>query len=327
MQCVGDIGSSLSVLDEVNGPKTMLVPRHCLCSTNASLLPYTFVTLGSKASMVWDVSNMNSTEDFRLHYFEASVQFVRREVVPKRCEVKSNLLSGPGGHFTFHSHHNTTCESHFVILTQKKYTNSYLYAKLPGLAMPDSSHAVPNNTQHVHCPTNNRFIVHAGDTVHTVVCPDPYYTVEVFSDGWHTRDVMSNSSRDIVIEFIPIDPGSYTVSWIQLSSRIRADGPYCHSQCPELDACINESLWCDGVEHCPSGYDESFGYCMHLLYTHLVYSIALTVAIIIVAVSSGLTVLWFRRFRSASSAAAGCRSPSAKSAETEAVVSARDVVY
>jgi len=66
---------------------------------------------------------------------------------------------------------------------------------------------------------------------------------------------------------------------------------------------------------------------MHLLYTHLVYSIALTVAIIIVAVSSGLTVLWFRRFRSASSAAAGCRSPSAKSAETEAVVSARDVVY
>ncbi|XP_022173298.1 uncharacterized protein LOC111035824 [Myzus persicae] len=327
LQCVGDIGSSLSVLDEVNGPKTMLVPRHCLCSTNASLLPYTFVTLGSKASMVWDVSNMNSTEDFRLHYFEASVQFVRREVVPKRCEVKSNLLSGPGGHFTFHSHHNTTCESHFVILTQKKYTNSYLYAKLPGLAMPDSSHAVPNNTQHVHCPTNNRFIVHAGDTVHTVVCPDPYYTVEVFSDGWHTRDVMSNSSRDIVIEFIPIDPGSYTVSWIQLSSRIRADGPYCHSQCPELDACINESLWCDGVEHCPSGYDESFGYCMHLLYTHLVYSIALTVAIIIVAVSSGLTVLWFRRFRSASSAAAGCRSPSAKSAETEAVVSARDVVY
>lgn len=108
-------------------------------------------------------------------------------------------------------------------------------------------------------------------------------------------------------------------------NRIRADGPYCHSQCPELDACISETLWCDGVEHCPSGYDESFGYCMHLLYTHLVYSIALTVAIVIVAVSSGLTVLWFRRFRSAS--AAGCRSPSAKAAETEAVVSARDVVY
>lgn len=118
------------------------------------------------------------------------------------------------------------------------------------------------------------------------------------------------------------------------SERIRADGPYCHSQCPELDACINESLWCDGVEHCPSGYDESFGYCMHLLYTHLVYSIALTVAIVIVAVSSGLTVLWFRRFRSASSATAAARTgavcargPSVKGSETETMVAACDVVY
>lgn len=49
--------------------------------------------------------------------------------------------------------------------------------------MPDSSHAVHNNSAHVHCPTNNRFIVHAGDTVHTVVCPDPYYTVEVYDDA------------------------------------------------------------------------------------------------------------------------------------------------
>lgn len=120
----------------------------------------------------------------------------------------------------------------------------------------------------------------------------------------------------------------FHVSFPEWKNRIRADGPYCQSQCPELNACINESLWCDGVEHCPSGYDESFGYCMHLLYTHLVYSIALAVAIVIVAVSSGLTVLWFRRFRtSSSSAAAGCRSASAKSAETEAVVSGRDVVY
>lgn len=125
---------------------------------------------------------------------------------------------------------------------------------------------------------------------------------------------------------------SLSLFWLR---RIRADGPYCHSQCPELDACINESLWCDGVEHCPSGYDESFGYCMHLLYTHLVYSIALIVAIVIVAVSSGLTVLWFRRFRSGSAGAssgaaaamAGCRGSSAKSTETEAMVAACDVVY
>ncbi|XP_050432272.1 uncharacterized protein LOC126840515 [Adelges cooleyi] len=327
LQCVGDTSSSLSLLDEINGPKTMLVPRHCLCSTNASLLPFTVVTLGPKASIKWQVFNMNSTEDFRLHYFEATVQFIRKEVVPKRCEVKSNLLSGPGGHFTFHSYYNTSCESHFVILTLQQYTNSYLYAKLPGLVMPDSSHAVAKNSEHVHCPTKNRFIVHAGNVMHTVVCPDPYYTVEVFSDGWHTKNVMTNTSRDIVIEFIPMDPGSYIVSWIQLSSRIRSDGPYCLSQCPELNACINESLWCDGIEHCPSGYDESFSYCMHLLYTHLVYTIGLTVAVAIVALSAALTILWFRRCKSDGTAAAAVTRAMVKNSDTEAMVAPCDVIY
>lgn len=35
----------------------------------------------------------------------------------------------------------------------------------------------------------------------------------------------------------------------------------CIHKCPELDACINSSLWCDGTVHCPSGYDESLGHC------------------------------------------------------------------
>lgn len=97
-----------------------------------------------------------------------------------------------------------------------------------------------------------------------------------------------------------------------------------------MDACINESLWCDGVEHCPSGYDESFGYCMHLLYTHLMYSIALTVAVVIVAVSSGLTVLWFRRFRSPTRVGGPAPPAAKRGAESDGgglPVSACDVVY
>lgn len=35
--------------------------------------------------------------------------------------------------------------------------------------------------------------------------------------------------------------------------------------CPELDACVNSSVWCDGINHCPSGYDESFTHCSALL--------------------------------------------------------------
>lgn len=39
----------------------------------------------------------------------------------------------------------------------------------------------------------------------------------------------------------------------------------CLYRCPELDACINSTLWCDGVLHCPSGYDEKLTHCLALL--------------------------------------------------------------
>lgn len=39
----------------------------------------------------------------------------------------------------------------------------------------------------------------------------------------------------------------------------------CMFICPELDACVNSSVWCDGINHCPSGYDESFTHCSALL--------------------------------------------------------------
>lgn len=35
----------------------------------------------------------------------------------------------------------------------------------------------------------------------------------------------------------------------------------CQFQCPELDACINATVWCDGIEDCPSGVDESITNC------------------------------------------------------------------
>jgi hypothetical protein len=45
----------------------------------------------------------------------------------------------------------------------------------------------------------------------------------------------------------------------------------CVHRCPELDACINSSLWCDGVAHCPSGYDEAAKHCSFILQLPLLY--------------------------------------------------------
>lgn len=45
----------------------------------------------------------------------------------------------------------------------------------------------------------------------------------------------------------------------------------CLHRCPELDACINSSLWCDGINHCPSGYDESIRHCYEIFQLPALY--------------------------------------------------------
>jgi len=35
----------------------------------------------------------------------------------------------------------------------------------------------------------------------------------------------------------------------------------CKLKCPELNFCISPDLWCDGIAHCPSGYDELPSQC------------------------------------------------------------------
>ncbi|TGZ51593.1 Uncharacterized protein DBV15_11054 [Temnothorax longispinosus] len=165
----------------------------------------------------------------------------------------------------------------------------YLYVKMDGII-------VSNSTK---CATKNRIIVHTGGAIHVSVCPKPpadsrHHVVEVFSDGWA---VSSNAMilapgqdpiRTIAIEFIVKEPASYTVTWLELTRRFviatfprikcrRMERPSvtstaglqmtrdCEQRCPELDACINASLWCDGVSHCPSGYDEALTHCSVLL--------------------------------------------------------------
>ncbi|KAG8242075.1 hypothetical protein J6590_072969 [Homalodisca vitripennis] len=103
--------------------------------------------------------------------------------------------------------------------------------------------------------------------------------VEVFSEGWvpgpptrhdigYTAD--SPQARSVLVEFLPREPGLYSVTWMEISRRAlypHADLSLsdCLHRCPELDACINSSLWCDGVSHCPSGFDEALTHCLYLL--------------------------------------------------------------
>ena len=108
--------------------------------------------------------------------------------------------------------------------------------------------------------------------------------VDVENDaGWWRNDSSANkeqstSSGGIVIEFIAIQSGSYQMKWLELTPQavVNPAGsvvplgsvsspPHpswlCSTWCPELKACVDSQLWCDGVYDCPSGLDESDQQC------------------------------------------------------------------
>lgn len=66
----------------------------------------------------------------------------------------------------------------------------------------------------------------------------------------------------------------------------------CLYRCPELDACVNVSVWCDGIDHCPSGYDESFTHCSALL--RLPLEVLATICVLILVLFCCLILLIYR---------------------------------
>lgn len=81
---------------------------------------------------------------------------------------------------------------------------------------------------------------------------------------------------NFLVEWVSLEAGVAAFSWLEISrSRsallqqlqvpTNATGNEtdleCLHKCPDIEACISPSLWCDGKDHCPSGHDESEAEC------------------------------------------------------------------
>lgn len=91
--------------------------------------------------------------------------------------------------------------------------------------------------------------------------------MEIFSSGWN-RDfgyLATDPPRVVSVEFLEAEDGDFSFSWLEMSRRPPQGLIDCQYRCPELEACVNASVWCDGKSDCPSGYDESFTHCSALL--------------------------------------------------------------
>jgi len=72
----------------------------------------------------------------------------------------------------------------------------------------------------------------------------------------------------------------------------------CPYHCPELNACINHSLWCDGRKNCPSGYDELESHCGLKYKMIRNYAILSSILVVIFVLTIFVLVATIRRFKS-----------------------------
>ncbi|KDR18394.1 hypothetical protein L798_07556, partial [Zootermopsis nevadensis] len=298
-QCDADCTASLRVYEQPWADNQPL-ERDCLCSSTRQMLPFTFVSTSHVVELLFTVTGMNASDDFNNFNFEGSWEFIRTPV----CARKQRL-SGASGEIKFRSPSRTpeevNCENHPWLI--EPAAGRYLYVKMRGVPLQQrwvSADQVNDTNDQAHqqqavCGTRNRIALHSGGSVHVVVCPQPpmsqrHHIVEVFSEGWvisgtklvhhpvfSTEDQVGQQSRSVTVEFLAHEAGSYSLTWLELARRRSVLPPAgyvmedCVHRCPELDACINSSLWCDGVSHCPSGYDEAAKHCSFILRLPLLY--------------------------------------------------------
>ncbi|KAL0272396.1 UNVERIFIED_CONTAM: hypothetical protein PYX00_005379 [Menopon gallinae] len=279
------------------------VPRDCLCSDGDGITPFSFTSSTHIVELRFDLLYMNASDDFRNLHFEGSWEFVRQTVCTREQREK-----GPSGEIHFQSPSRTpddiNCEFQPWIIEPS--SGKFLYVKVKGIFIEKdliTYEDVVNNvsiaSKTPKCETKNRILIYSGRSVYAVVCPQPsgadkHRSAEVFSEGWvineseHTPEsvlmVMDAEkrnrilrARNVIVEYLGKETGSYRVQWLELSRRKPVLPPEgyvmkdCFHRCPELDACINSSLWCDGVSHCPSGYDESIRHCYEIFQLPALY--------------------------------------------------------
>lgn len=123
----------------------------------------------------------------------------------------------------------------------------------------------------------------------------PQYAIQIFSEEWYsavqptspTLYLSPPKPPTFLVDFIAREPGNSVFTWLEISKSKYSllqqlqnnidtlesveKAQYnnndtlfstdCAYKCPEINACISSSLWCDGRFNCPSGYDENEMHC------------------------------------------------------------------
>ncbi|XP_035906292.1 uncharacterized protein LOC118509603 isoform X2 [Anopheles stephensi] len=305
--CFGDSTARVEIFERP-WHESILFPRGCICnSTNNSYLPIVFTSTGREVEIHFSAANMTNGDDPDSLSFEASYEFVKGPMMCKDVRRK-NAITG----VVSLSSGDIECRNR-PWLIEPSY-DRYLYIRLKGLFLRKFNPATPlaynasfSAVTPIRCYTKSRVIITNGEGISVTACPLPEETkhrhvVEVFSAGWGRKHPFfgAEASRVVSVEFLnPDEGGHYAFSWLELTKRSSASYALvqeeCPYLCPDLNACVNASIWCDGIEQCPSGEDEAFTHCSALL--RLPAEILAGLSVLLLVLCCGLFGYLYRKIK------------------------------
>ncbi|KAI4460830.1 cubilin [Holotrichia oblita] len=203
-QCYGNTSATVRIFD-IPWPDVPGVPRDCFCSTeNEAGQHFVFLSTSNIVELRFNVIGMNASDDFTTLFFEGTWKFINCENYPR------------------------------VMIPA---ANKYLYVKLHGIILKHLDKQGNETTvSQMKCSTTNRITVHT-PLFSAIICPQEresrqHNLVELFSEGWHLNqhkffpvdrigiDYLGKElPRTIMVDFMGKEPGTYSVTWLELSRR------------------------------------------------------------------------------------------------------------
>ncbi|KAJ8948652.1 hypothetical protein NQ318_022720 [Aromia moschata] len=272
-------GSRMAELRVFERPwRDVRVPKSCVCDNSTlSNKPIVFISSSRTLELQFTAKDMNITEDFTVIHFHALFEIVKMPDCPR-----NQRLRGDGGDVQFANppvdRADSLCTG-LPWLVEARYNRS-LFLLSWGAFLP----VKPRVDEPTRCPTSNRLMIYSGRPAKLirVVCPaepeQKLLAIHVFTEEWWGESLTHILQRppNFLVEWIGMEAGMAAFSWLeitrsrssllqQLQVPVNASANEtdleCAFKCPELDACISPTLWCDGKTHCPSGHDESEAEC------------------------------------------------------------------
>ncbi|XP_035233171.1 uncharacterized protein LOC118204984, partial [Stegodyphus dumicola] len=263
-------------------------PVGCICDSvlEGDQQPIIFESLISNVKLKFEVVGMSHLEDFEDYFFEADYEFINYTT----CDSGLRRQMGPSGdgvlsfRVTSKSFFSEVPSSSGPIRCRWQIEASphkHLYLKFKGF----------NASAVEECRFGSRLLVYLDPRAKPVAnaCvdndrppqrPDEIEEFDIFSHTWYNEsgDSFNGQERDrLFIEMVaPPQAASFVIHWLEVTRPfVRTQSGQtlrnvdCLFECPEIGACIDPELWCDGTLHCPSGFDESPEHCRYFPVTYV----------------------------------------------------------